>query len=112
MTQVNPKGSGPFYCRACNRRFDVGGPCNGCGGLRAKWYDPPKPAVKCPACGCGVSRDIDGARECSLCHAQFEPVEFSFCDDRPDINAEKAEREAAHAKNNRMKHRVGRREKR
>ena len=60
--------------------------------MRTVYYEPKRQAAKCPACGCGTSKDIgDGARECLQCHAQFEPVEVSFVDSRAIENAIKRE---------------------
>lgn len=96
MTTINPTGTGSHFCRPCNRRFETGGRCDRCGTLRTAWYEPKRPAVKCPACGCGMFREtadgpVNGSRVCTQCHAEFEPVEVSFCDSRPDVNAEKRE---------------------
>jgi len=92
MTTINPTGSGPFLCRPCNRRFEVGGRCSHCGTLRTAWYEPKRPAAKCPGCGFGSSRDLgDGARECLHCHATFETVEVGYLDTRGLVNAIKRE---------------------
>ena len=89
---INPTDTGSFLCRPCNRRFEIGGPCDHCGTPRAKWYEPKRPIVKCPDCGCGSSRPtVDGSQICTQCHAEFEPVEVSYADTRGLENAIKRE---------------------
>lgn len=107
---ISPAGSGGFYCRPCNRRYDTGGRCDRCGSIRAAWYEPKRPSQKCPACnGVHTRASRDGSRICNDCHAEFEPVEVSFCDSRPDANAQKREefeqRESARKRSGNRKNR-------
>lgn len=86
-----------FFCSVCRgKRDDIGGMCSGCGSdvekVRVSANPKPKP-VQCPNCGprTDAYKLKRGTYHCRRCHAEFAPVEFSFADSRPDVNAEKRE---------------------
>jgi len=88
------------YCRMCRgpRPFNANG-CTGCGTPRAKAIVPaerlkqPEVNPTCPGCGDNHVERFQAERwKCARCHSVFEPVEFGFVDDRPEINLAKKER--------------------
>lgn len=82
-----------YWCHVCRNRKGIGGRCTSCGTQRTVWFEKSKGTQsKCPRCrGLHSRATREGSRRCNDCGAEFEPVEVSFCDSRPDVNAEKRE---------------------
>ena len=80
------------WCRVCRKKTEEVGKCTSCLTQLTKWFEPRKPAPKCPRCGKQHSKATqDGSRICTDCGAEFEPVEVSFADSRPVENSIKRE---------------------
>lgn len=81
-----------YWCHVCRNKRPECGKCTACLTQRTVWFAPKQQAPKCPQCqGTHTKATRDGSRRCNNCGAEFEPVEVSFCDSRPDVNAEKRE---------------------
>lgn len=85
-------------CMICGGpRHFVDGRCVGCGTEQAKAVNtqPRKKRPDCPRCAKGApARELEPGRWlCQRCNAVFEADDFSFADSRPDVNAEKRERQ-------------------
>jgi ribosomal protein S27AE len=86
-------------CMICaGPRHFVDGVCTGCGTDQAKAVNtlPRKKRPDCPRCSPGApAKQLEADRWlCQRCNAVFEAEDFCFADSRPDVNAEKREREA------------------
>lgn len=106
-THSPPKSASPapeplpqrHHCTICGGiRPCADGVCLGCGGSARTPAGgvPPKPArtTPCPRCGTFSRSTLEPGRYCCRnCQAVYEADDFGFVDDRPDINAEKRERQ-------------------
>lgn len=89
--------SNTHYCKCCRGiRPNDGLICQGCGTalLHCRVVKQKKPRIECAQCGSnGPFREREpGRKVCVKCNGVFEAADFSFVDDRPDINVEKKER--------------------
>ena len=69
--------------------------CAGCGSPVANAVPRDKQTdgtPRCPICNRRGKRTPGDQFACAHCVIVFEPVDVSYCDTRPDVNAEKRER--------------------
>lgn len=83
------------YCRKLSPANDK--QCLGCGAPVANAIDRSggvkKEVFRCPKCDWSrYYKRKDGSFCCTSCYADFESDDFTFVDDRPDVNLEKIER--------------------
>ena len=94
---------GTHDCRICNgHRPHNGKQCLGCSAdlVRCKRAKIKRNWNECPGCTHTGPHKLTDDRQyrCHKCGATFEGPDFSFVDDRPDINVDKKERLEAERK--------------
>ena len=108
MSTSAAKANQPFYCGICQKqRQGQNGRCESCGSLVSTAKVKPPRSSTCPPCPkCGTYQSTlrsDGYWHCRTCGGLHEPDDFGFLDDRPDVNAEKRERQQTQRRGKRFR---------